>query len=65
MKLTNELKTKIDAMSVYTLLCKQRFAPAGDPFYEGESGKYAMNRLADLRSQDNNAYVAASKELGW
>ncbi len=65
MELTDELKAKIDSYSVYTLLQKVRFAPIGDPLMCGEVGDYWMNRLATLRNQDNDAYVKASKDIGW
>lgn len=60
-----QTKAKIDALSVEELLRQHRFAPAGDPRYQGEEGDYRMKRLAELRSQDNAAYVAASKSIGW
>lgn len=59
------LKQKIDALSVQELLSVQRFAPVGDPRFQGEEGQYRMARLAELRSQDNAAYVSASKSIGW
>ena len=65
MKLTPELKAKIDAKNVVQLLSGWRFTPAGDPMFQGESGDYWGKRLAELRDADPGAYVAASKSLGW
>lgn len=65
MILTPESKAQIDAMSVYDLLHVVRFAPIGDARLQDGNGEYLMKRLAELRAQDNDAYVAASKEMGW
>ena len=65
MKLTDERKAHIDGLSVYSLLHKNRFAPAGDPWFEGETGEYWLKRLAEKRDEDNGAYVSASKTMGW
>jgi len=58
-------KTAIDELSVEELLRQHRFAQVGDPRYQGEEGEYRMKRLTELRGQDNAAYVAASKRIGW
>jgi len=64
--LTPTLKTTIDAMTVEELLRKHRFTPLGsDELFEGESGRYMCERIAVLRDQDNAAFVAASKKIGW
>ena len=65
MELTEELKREIDGKTIVEILRKVRFAPSGDPMFEGDSGTYWMGRMADLRTKDNAAYVAASKMLGW
>ena len=65
MKLTPELKAEIDTKDIEQLLSKWRFAPIGDPLMADESGKYWGERMAELRSQDNDAYVRASKSIGW
>ena len=65
MTLTPELKAAIDKKDVRTLLSRVRFAPIGDAMFQGESGEYWLKRLAEVRDQDNDAYVAASKSLGW
>jgi hypothetical protein len=39
-------KDQIDSLSHYSLLCKWRFAKAGDLMFQGESGDYFEKRLA-------------------
>lgn len=65
MKLTPENKAVIDGKTVMQLLGGVRFAPIGDPWFQDETGDYWLKRLAELRSQDNGAYVSESKNLGW
>lgn len=65
MELTPELKQEIDNMDVEQLLYKWRFAKTGDPIMQDESGTYWGKRMAELRSQDNDAWVRASKNIGW
>ena len=65
MDLTPELKIYIDQMNVYQLLYKVRFATIGDPLMTGKVGEYWLKRLAEVRDQDNGAYVSASKQMGW
>ena len=61
MKLTQELKDQISAMSYTEMLSLWRFASIG----EGESGEYFGKRLFSARDADPNAAVAASKYIGW
>lgn len=63
MKLTPENKATIDAKTVGQLLSGVRFSPVGDQWFQDETGEYWLKRLAELRSQDNEAYVRASKAL--
>jgi len=63
--MTPETKAQIDSYGVYRLLHDNRFAPIGDPRFQGEEGEYRMKRLAEVRAQDNDAYVRASKDMGW
>lgn len=65
MTLTPELKAEIDAKSVEEILRLVRFEPVGSPWFCGDCGPYVTKRLSELRSQDNDAYVAASKAIGW
>lgn len=65
MKLTTEVKTKIDNMSVEELLSGVRFSPIGDLMFQGESGDYWLQRLAELRKSNNTQYAEASRTIGW
>lgn len=67
MKLTLELKSKIDSYSYEHLLERWRNAPVGDPMFQDESGDYWRDRMQELRSQPNgnNLHVTASKTIGW
>ena len=62
-----EVKAQINAMSYEALLRKVRFAPIGDPLFQGESGEHIMRRMAALRAQPGGQerHVAASKRIGW
>lgn len=67
MKLTPERKAEIDAKSYSDLLNHWRFAPAGDPWFEGETGNYWGARMKELRSEPGGQerHVGASKNIGW
>lgn len=67
MKLTPERKAEIDAKSLESLLSRWRFAPAGDPWFEGETGDYWGARMNELRARPGGQeeHVRASKRLGW
>lgn len=65
MELTPENKTYIDSLSYRELLSKWRFAPVGDKWFQGETGKYWGKRMAELKAKDPGAAVAASKSIGW
>lgn len=64
MNLTPENKAAIDAKSYTQLLRRWRFAPAGDPWFMGETGKYWSERMAALRAEGAD-HVGASKAIGW
>ena len=64
MDLTPENKKTIDEKSYQALLSGWRFAPAGDLWFQGETGKYWGERMAKLRDQGAD-HVGASKSLGW
>lgn len=64
--MTAEQKEWIDNASYEELLRKWRFAPAGDPFFRGEAGKYYTKKLAEKKQEvGQEAHVAASKSIGW
>lgn len=59
-------KSRIDALTYEELLHDHRFAPVGDPRYQGEEGEYRMNRLRELRSElSKGEHARASKAIGW
>ena len=64
MELTEKNKKHIDSLSYEGLLGRWRFAPVGDKWMEGETGKYWGDRMALKRSQHSNP-VQVSKDLGW
>ena len=63
MYLTPENKQHIDSLSYDGLLEKWRFAPAGDEWFQGETGKYWGDRMTELRCRNPGAAVAASKAI--
>ena len=67
MDLTPENKAHIDSLSYHRLLSKWRFAPLGSPWFQGETGKYWGERMAELKNMPNGneAHVSASKAIGW
>jgi hypothetical protein len=67
MDLTPENKAHIDNMSYESLLSQWRNAPAGNPWFQGETGKHWGDRMAELRNKPggNSEHVRASKSIGW
>jgi len=65
MDLTPENKKHIDAMSYEGLLSRWRNAPAGELWFQGETGAYWKKRMAEKRDADPAGAVAASKSIGW
>ena len=65
MDLTPENKALIDKMSYTQLLNKWRFAPSGDPWFQGETGEYWGDRMNEKRNENPGAAVQASKDIGW
>ena len=66
MKLTKENKDHIDSLSYEQLLSRWRFAPVGDNWFQGETGKYWGERMNELRNRPggNDKHVSASKSIG-
>lgn len=60
-----EMKDWIDNANYESLLSKWRFAPSGDPFFQGVVGKHYSKAIADKRDEDHGEAVRASKQLGW
>jgi hypothetical protein len=65
MDLTPEHKITIDTKSYYQLLERWRFAPVGDPWFQGETGEYWGKRMGELRSQLSDNGVQTSKDIGF
>ena len=63
---TKENKDHIDSLGYERLLSRWRFAPAGDSWFQGETGQYWKQRMAELRAQPGGQeeHVRASKSLG-
>ncbi len=64
--MTDATKNMIDNMSYTEMLSRWRFAPAGDPMFVGESGKYFAEVMKKKRAEvGDDGHVAASKLIGW
>ena len=63
MDLTPELKAEIDAKSHYELLKRWRYAPSGNPMFQGASGEYWGKRMQEMREKDPAQAVQNSKDL--
>lgn len=56
----------VSKATLYDLLYKTRFAPAGDPFFVDAVVSVALHsKLNALRTADPAAYTRASKDMGW
>lgn len=61
-----QMKQWIDTASYEELLRKWRFAPAGDPFFTGDTGDYYAKKIAEKRAEvGDEEHVRASKSIGW
>lgn len=67
MKLTDKNKKHIDSLSYEQLLSHWRFAPIGDSWFEGETGRYWGERMRGMREQPGGQerHIFASKSIGW
>jgi len=66
MDLTEENKKHIDSLSYEQLLTEWRFAPSGDPWFQGETGEY-WSIAMQKKKEELKGYqaVAISKNIGW
>ena len=65
MELTEENKAHIDSLNYESLLAHWRYAPAGDPWFQGETGKYWDERMRLVRDGlTPGEAVGISKKLG-
>ena len=66
MKLTEEMKAKIDIMSLREMLAKQRFASIGDPLFQGDIGEYFLKVMREKKSAiSNDEWSNISRSVGW
>ena len=65
MDLTPENKAHIDSMDYEQLLGQWRNAPVGNSWFQGETGTYWGERMAELRDKPGSDPVGASKRIGW
>lgn len=64
--MNQNMKDWIDNATYEELLRRWRNASAGDPFFQGETGKYYSEVMARKRGETPHAeQVAASKRIGW
>ena len=66
MKLSIELKNKIDGMSYHTMLERWRNEPMGSSLFSGESGDY-FSKVMNVKKKalSDGEHVATSKRIGW
>ena len=64
MDLTPDNKAHIDSLSYEQLLAHNRFAPVGDPWFQGETGDYWIKRMMEKKAQHPDP-VGVSKKIGW
>jgi len=61
-----QMKQWIDNASYKQLFEKWRFAPVGDPFFQGEIGSYYSTKMKQRRKEvGNDTHVVISKSIGW
>ncbi len=65
MSIRPDIKARIDAMTYEEMLRRNRFAPSGDPLFQGDVGKYFIKVMREKRAEDPGGAVAASKRIGW
>ena len=65
MTLTEERKKYIDSLGHGALLSRWRFAPVGDPWFQGETGDYWVERLSKSVNENPGRHTSESKSIGW
>jgi hypothetical protein len=61
-----QMKEWIDQASYHDLLEHWRFAPSGDPYFQGEMGDYYAKVMREKHDAvGNDAHVRTSKRIGW
>ena len=65
-EMDEKIKQDIDSMDYESMLRRWRYAPVGDPIFQGEVGKYYSEVMKKKRKEiGNDAHVRASKKIGW
>ena len=54
----------IDGQDYEGLLRWHRFAPPGDPFFAGETGKHYARVMAERRAEEPDGGASASRRIG-
>lgn len=62
MKLTEQVKQDIDAMSIWQLRGRFRFYPYGE--YQGEAGRYLQDRLIRMEMERSDENKNTPKRCG-
>lgn len=61
-----KIKNQIDSMTYEEMLSKWRFAPIGDPMFQGETGDYYKKVMKKKKDQLlDGEHVSISKKIGW
>lgn len=64
--MTPAQKHWIDTATYEDLLTHWRFAPAGDDLFQGDTGEYYQQIMAERREDIGDAgHAAISKAIGW
>ena len=62
----NLVKSRIDGMNYEQMLRRWRFAPIGDPLFQGEAGDYFAEVMTSKKNKlSHEEQVKVSKEIGW
>ena len=61
-----KIKQEIDNMDYESMLRRWRYAPVGDPMFQGEVGEYYSKVMKEKREKvGGTEHVRASKNIGW
>ena len=61
-----ETKDEIDKMDYKEMFRRWRFAPVGDPMFQGEAGAYFSKVMTEKRDKlPEGEHSRISKEIGW
>lgn len=64
--MTEDEKSKIDAMTPWRLLREIRFTPAGEGWFAHQGcGEYICQRMTDWKNEHPEEWVELSKVVGW